>query len=104
MQNFEARWKKIKAEKPSKEDSKIEEEIKENLLHDFDKITPKYGRKLLNDVGILILLEWDIANAIVFDVVKKEIYTKYRTKEEAMQAHKGVKYSKDHEALVLWSL
>ena len=29
---------------------------------------------------------------------------KYRTKEEVLQAHKGVRFSEDHKALVLWSL
>jgi hypothetical protein len=41
---------------------------------------------------------------IIFDVVRKEKETKYRIEEEAKQAHKGVKYSDDHKALVLWSL
>ena len=52
----------------------------------------------------MILPKWDIANVIAFDVVKKERYTKYKTKEEAKQAHKEVNYNEDHKALVLWSL
>ena len=43
-ENFEGKCKKIKEEKPNKGDSKIEEEIKENLLHNFDNITLESGR------------------------------------------------------------
>lgn len=56
------------------------------------------------DSGGLILLEWDIANAIIFYAVRKEKDTKYKIEEEARQATKGVKFSDDHKALVLWSL
>ena len=84
MQNFEARCKKVKIEQPNREESKIEEEIQENLLKDFDNITHEAGRQLLNDAIILILPEWDTENAIVFHIVRKKTTTKYRTKEEAM--------------------
>ena len=52
----------------------------------------------------MILLEWDIANVMIFDAMRKEIETKFRTKEEVKQSHKGVKYSDDHKALVMWSI
>ena len=48
--------------------------------------------------------EWDIANAIVCDSVRREGQAKFRTEEEVQTAHKGVKFSEDHIALVLWSL
>ena len=41
---------------------------------------------------------------MIFDVVRKEEKKKYKTKEEALKAHKGVKFNEDHKALVLWSL
>ena len=100
MQNFEAKCLKIKIEKLEKEDFVIEEEIKEVILQDFDNITPKSCRQLLNDVGILILPKWDIASASIFYAIRKETATKYKIEEGAIQAHKGVKYSEDHKALV----
>ena len=104
MHNFELRCNKIKAEKPNVEVSAIEEVVKEELIRSFDAITPKAGRALLKDAGILILLQWDTDNAMIFDAVRREGQTKYSIEEEVHHAHKGVKFSEDHKALVLWSL
>ena len=41
---------------------------------------------------------------MIFDAVRREEKTKYKTKEESLQDHKGVKFSEDHKALVLWLL
>ena len=65
---------------------------------------PEPNRALLKDAVILILPEWDITNAMIFDVVRREGQTSYRIEEEVQQAHKGVKFSEDHMALVMWSL
>ena len=48
--------------------------------------------------------EWDIANAIIFYSIRKEKDVQYKTKEETLQAHRGVKYSNDHQALVILSI
>ena len=44
MQIFEAKCRKIKIEQSNKEDSDRKEEIKGNLLEDFDNITPEASR------------------------------------------------------------
>lgn len=44
-------------------------------------------------VRVLILHEWDIADALVLEVVRKET-----------KPLEGVTFSKDHAALVMWSL
>ena len=72
----------MKAEQPDVEDSAIEEVVKEELTQGFNDITSEGGRILLKEVGILILPEWDIANAIVFDSVKREGQAKFKTEEE----------------------
>lgn len=69
--------KKLKVEQPHLGDPTIEEEVKETLLQQFNNISPKGGRQLLMDSGVLILLEWGIANAIIFDTVRREKETKY---------------------------
>ena len=48
--------------------------------------------------------EWDIANAIVFDSVRREGQAKFKIEEEVQTAQRGVKFSEDHKALVLWSV
>ena len=74
------------------------------MTQDFNDITPEVGGELLKDVGILIVPERDIANAMVFDVLRREGQTKFKTEEEVQIAHRGVKFSEDHKALFLWSL
>lgn len=104
IENFEAKCKKIKTDQSSRQDSDIEEEVNANPMEEFNQITPVGGRQLLKDSGVLILSEWDIANAMTFYAIRKEKDTKFRTEEEVMQAHKGVKYSDYHKALVMWSI
>ena len=104
MHNFQLKCKKIKAKQPDVEESVIEEVVKDELTRSFNDITPKDSRALLKDVGILIFPEWDIANAMVFDAVRREGQTRFRIEEEVQMAHKGVKFSEDHKALVMWSL
>ena len=104
MHDFQLRCNKIKVEQPDVEESTNEEVVKDELTKSFDDITHEASRALLKDARILILLEWDIANAMVFDAVKREGQASFKTKEEVHQAHKGVKFSEDHKALVMWSL
>ena len=52
--------------------------------------------------GVLLLPKWDIVNAIVFDSVRKQKDVQLKTKEDVLQAHRGVKFSDDHQALVMW--
>ena len=104
MHIFEDRCKKIRVEQPKVEASTIEEVVKNELIQKFNNITLDIGRKLLKDARIPILPEWDMANNMIFDTIRREEKTKYKTKEEALQAHKGVKFIEDHNALVLWSL
>ena len=44
----------------------------------------------------MLLLEWDIVNAMIFDIVRKEKDTKFKTNEEVLQDHKELNYSDDH--------
>ena len=104
MHSFQLKSQKIKAEQPDVEDSTIEEVVKDELTKDFNDITPEGGRILLKEAGILILLEWDIANAIFFHLVKREGQAKFKIEEDVQTTHRGVKFSEDHKALVLWSL
>ena len=72
MHNFELRCNKIKAEQSILDMSTIEEVVKEEEIRNFYAITLEAGRVLLKDAWILILLKWDIANARVFDEVRRE--------------------------------
>ena len=94
----------MKVEQPNVEDSTIEEVVKEELTQGFNDITPEGGRILLKEAGILIFPEWDTANAIVFDSVRREGQARFRIEKEVQTTHRGIKFSEDHKALVLWSV
>ena len=82
MHNFQLKCKKIKVEQPDVEESTIEEVVKDELTKSFEDITPDVGRELLKNVGIIILLEWDISNVMVFDAVRREGQPRFRIEEE----------------------
>ena len=94
--NFEKTCEKIKAEQPDKSDSIIKEEVKSKFLNDFSKFTPEAGRQIVKQLGVLLLPEWDIVNAIIFDSVRKQKDVQLKTEEDVLQAHRGVKFSDDH--------
>ena len=71
MGNFEKACEKIRTEKPNMLDSVIKEEVKSKILCDFAQFTLEVGRQIVKQSGVLLLLEWDIENAIVFDSVRK---------------------------------
>ena len=94
----------IKAKKPNKLDSNIEEEVKAKFLQDFSQLTPKAKRQLVKELGVLLFPEWDIANAMIFYSIRKEKDVQYKIEEEILQAHRGIRFSNDHQALVIWSI
>ena len=102
--NFEKTCEKVKAEQPDKSDSAIKEEVKSKFLNDFAQFTPEAGRQIVKQSGVLILPEWDIVNALIFYSIRKQKDVKLETKEKILQAHGGMKFSDDHQALVIWSI
>ena len=89
MHNFQLKCKKIKVEQPNVEEHVIENVVKDELTRSFDDITPEGGKILLKDAEILILPEWDIVNAIVFDSVRREGQERFRIEEEVQTTHMG---------------
>lgn len=63
------------------------------MMVEFRAITPKKGREMVSKAGVLILPEWDIADALVLESVRKET-----------KPMEGVTFGKDNVALVMWSL
>ena len=84
MRNFEKACEKIKAEQPDKPDLVIKEEVKSKFLSDFAQFTPEAGRQIVRQLGVLLLLEWDIENAIILDSVRKQKDVQLRTAKEIL--------------------
>ena len=71
MGNFEKTYEKINAEQLDKPALDIKEEVKSKFLNDFSQFTPKARRQIVRQSRVLLLPEWDIANAIFFYLVRK---------------------------------
>ena len=56
---------------------------------------------MIKRVGVQLLPNWDISDAMVFDVVRKEMNIVYKDKEQDGRALKCVKYSEDHDTLII---
>lgn len=93
MEQFKAKCEQRKSEKPHRDVTQVEEEVKQEMIEEFKTITPEKGREMISKAGVLILPEWDIANALVLEVVGKET-----------KPMEGVTFSRDDVALVKWSL
>lgn len=63
---FEEKYRALRIGKPNRLDSEIEDELKSNFLSDFDQLTLEARRKLVMESRVLVFLEWDIANAMIF--------------------------------------
>lgn len=63
------------------------------MMDEFKTMTPKQGRDMVAQAGVLILPKWGIADALVLEAVRKEI-----------KPMEGITFSKDSAALVMWSL
>ena len=69
-------------------------------MQKFISVTPEEGRKMIRSSAVLLLPNWDTADAMVFNIVKKKL----RIEGKKKRALSVAKYSEDHVALVIWSL
>ncbi|MFC1451555.1 hypothetical protein ABXK36_38010, partial [Bacillus cereus] len=76
--------------------------MKTKNLEDFSQLTPKAKRQLVEESRVMVLPEWDIDNANIFDCIRKEKYVQYKNEEEILQAQRGIKFSNDQQYLVIW--
>ena len=75
---------KIKVDQLDRSDSIFKEDVKSKFLSDFSQFTPEAGRQIVKQLGVLILPEWDIANAMIFDSISKEKDVQYNIEEEIL--------------------
>lgn len=82
------------------EEASIKNQIKDEMMQEFKSFTPKEVRKMIKSSKILLLPNWDIANAMVFNSVTKKLNVDEKVKKEI----KGAKFSEDNATLVIWSM
>ena len=90
----------MKAENTEIEDATIQTQIKDERITEFQILIPKEGREMVRASGVLLLPNWDIADALIFNYVSNKLKTLDQNKEEIL----GAKFSVDQASLVIWSI
>jgi hypothetical protein len=100
MNTFEERCMKMKEEHPEMDETFIQNQVKEQMMQKFRNITPKEGRQMVRAANILLLPNWDIADALIFNSVSNRLTLQDQNKKD----FQGTAFIEDHAALVSWSL
>ena len=69
-------------------------------MQEFQNITPDEGRQMIKAASVLLLPNWDIADALIFNSVSNHLELQDPNKKEFL----GTAFSNDQVALVMWSL
>ena len=69
-------------------------------MQEFKSLTPEEGRRMIKSSGVFLLPNWDIADAMVFNTVTKQLSVDEKVKKEL----RGAKFNEDHVALVIYSM
>lgn len=90
----------MKIEHPKMDEVSIQNQVKEQMMQKFQSITPKEGRQMIKASNILLLPNWDIANALIFNFTSNKLELQYPNKKEFA----GIVFSNDQDDLVMWLL
>lgn len=80
---YEERCNKLKVEHPEIEDVAIQTQIKDEMIKEFQSLTPKEGREMVRASGVLLLPNWDIADALIFNLVSNKLETLDQNKNKS---------------------
>ncbi len=90
----------MKIEHPKMDEASIQNQIKEQMMQEFHNITPEEGRQMVKNSNILLLPNWDIVDALIFNSISNRMELQDPNKKEFA----GTSFSDDQAALVMWSL
>ena len=100
MHIFEERCKNVKTNNLEMDEASIQKKIKEQMMQEFQNITPEEGRHMVKAANVLLLPNWDIVDALIFNSVSNDLELQDPNKKEFL----GTAFSNDQAALVMWSL
>ena len=73
MHIFEKRCKNVKTKHPKMDEASIQNQIKEQMMQEFQNITPEEGRQMVKATNVLLLPNWDIVDALIFKFVSNNL-------------------------------
>ena len=68
----------MKVEHPKIEDAAIQTQIKEEMIKEFQSLTPEEGREMVKASGVLLLPNWNIVDALIFNSNSNKLETNKR--------------------------
>lgn len=71
IEDYKRRITEKKAHRLDRSDQENQEELENEMREEFKEITVDEGRKIISQVRVSILPEWDIADAMAFDTIRK---------------------------------
>ena len=81
MNFFEERCTKLKAEHPEMDGASIQGHVKEEMTKEFQNMSPEEGRQMVKASNILLLPNWYIVDALVFNFVSNRLNLQDQDKE-----------------------
>ena len=97
---YEERCIKLKAGYLEIQDVTIQTQIKDEMIKEFQSLTPEEGREMVRASSVLLLPNWDIEYALILNYVSNKLKTLEKNKEEIL----GAKFSIDQVSLIIWSI
>lgn len=78
----------------------MQNQIKEEMMKELQNISPEEGRKMIKASNILLLPNWDIADALIFNSISSRL----ELQDPNRRDFQGTSFIEDQAALVSWSL
>ena len=73
MHFFEERCKNVKIEHLEMDEASIQNEIKEQMMQEFQNITLEEGTHMVKVANVLLLPNWDIVDALILNSVSNNL-------------------------------
>lgn len=73
IEKYEEKSNKLRIEYPELEEATLQNQVKEEMMQEFQTITPEEGRQMVKASNILLLPNWDIADVLVFNSVSNKL-------------------------------
>ncbi|XP_059069368.1 uncharacterized protein LOC131859520 [Cryptomeria japonica] len=70
IEEYKGRITEKKAQRLDRLDQENQEEVKNEMMEEFEKIIANERKKIIREAGVLILPKWDIADAVAFDTIR----------------------------------
>ena len=73
MGKFEEKCNKLRTEHLGMDETTLQNQVKEEMMKEFQNISPEEGRNMVKASNILLLPNWDIVDALIFNSISNKL-------------------------------